>query len=379
MTVIATGREGSTVAATLHLSSGGLAAAIATGATTGTIGGATYGFTESLLFRNDAATVAKDTVIGGVSGGATGGILAGAAYGIQKGASAIGNAIKGKTPPTQAENSVLDGACFIAGTKVLAALGQKAIENIQPGDKVLAADPETGRQEEKEVVRTFVKETDTLMHLRIGGEEIVTTENHPFYVDGEGWVTAGELTEEDYVLDSEGCRLQVEEKYVEKLEESVKVYNFEVEEFHTYYVGDAGILVHNKCWDDPPMKKQKRMVPQASADSPEFKKWLNKGEKNNKVYFGIEGDEEKYVGITKQKLEDRLYQHNHSKKYRKNFTDLEKQYENLTKNQARALEQYHIINGPNEQNNIDSIGVNNKFRKAALKWTEEYRKSIGLQ
>ena len=133
---------------------------------------------------------------------------------------------------------------------MLTSLGLKAIENIQPGDKVLAADPETGRQEEKEVVRTFVKETDTLVHLRISGEEIVTTETHPFYVDGEGWVTAGELTEEDYVLDSEGCRLQVEEKYVEKLEESVKVYNFEVEEYHTYYVGDAGILVHNKCWDD---------------------------------------------------------------------------------------------------------------------------------
>ena len=55
------------------------------------------------------------------------------------------------------------------------------------------------------------------------------------------------------VLDSEGRKLQVEEKYMENLEESVKVYNFEVEEYHTYYVGDAGILVHNKCWDDPPI------------------------------------------------------------------------------------------------------------------------------
>ena len=79
-------------------------------------------------------------------------------------------------------------------------------------------------------------------------------ENHPFYVDGEGWVTAGKLTGEDYVLDSEGRRLQVEEKYMENLEESVKVYNFEVEEFHIYYVGDAGILVHNKCWEDSPAK-----------------------------------------------------------------------------------------------------------------------------
>ena len=99
-----------------------------------------------------------------------------------------------------------------------------------------------------------MKETDTLVHLRIGGEEIVTTENHPFYVDGEGWVPAGELTGKERVLDSEGRRLQVEEKYVEKLEESVRVYNFEVEEFHTYYVGYAGILVHNKCWEDGTVK-----------------------------------------------------------------------------------------------------------------------------
>ena len=211
---------------------------------------------ESALYGNDAATVAKNTLVGGVAGGVTGGILAGAAYGIEKGAAAIGNAIKGKSTPPPKPNPVKcahEGACFVVGTKVLTSLGLKTIEKIRPGDKVLAADPETGRQEEKEVVRTFVKETDTLVHLRIGGEEIVTTENHPFYVDGEGWVTAGELTEEDYVLDSEGRRLQVEEKYVENLEESVKVYNFEVEEYHTYYVGQTGILVHNKCWDDSPI------------------------------------------------------------------------------------------------------------------------------
>ena len=25
------------------------------------------------------------------------------------------------------------------------------------------------------------------------------------------------------------------------------MYNFEVEDFHTYYVGDSGVLVHNMC------------------------------------------------------------------------------------------------------------------------------------
>jgi hypothetical protein len=36
----------------------------------------------------------------------------------------------------------------------------------------------------------------------------------------------------------------------EILEEPVTVYNFQVEDYHTYYVTDAGILVHNVCSGD---------------------------------------------------------------------------------------------------------------------------------
>ena len=34
---------------------------------------------------------------------------------------------------------------------------------------------------------------------------------------------------------------------MEWLEEAVEVYNFEVADYHTYYVGDGDVLVHNKC------------------------------------------------------------------------------------------------------------------------------------
>ena len=34
---------------------------------------------------------------------------------------------------------------------------------------------------------------------------------------------------------------------VESFDEPVKVYNFEVEDWHTYFVSDIGVLVHNKC------------------------------------------------------------------------------------------------------------------------------------
>ena len=39
----------------------------------------------------------------------------------------------------------------------------------------------------------------------------------------------------------------IEQVQHELLERPVTVYNFEVEDFHTYYVGEGSILVHNMC------------------------------------------------------------------------------------------------------------------------------------
>ncbi|NLK94875.1 MAG: hypothetical protein GX275_06755, partial [Clostridiales bacterium] len=39
----------------------------------------------------------------------------------------------------------------------------------------------------------FENETDTLVHVKINGEEINTTKDHPFYVEGKGFVAAGDL------------------------------------------------------------------------------------------------------------------------------------------------------------------------------------------
>jgi len=60
-----------------------------------------------------------------------------------------------------------------------------------------------------------------------------------------GFVNAGELYIGDKLLDSNGNILIVEDRKVEILDEPVKVYNFQVEDFHTYHVGENGVLVHN--------------------------------------------------------------------------------------------------------------------------------------
>ena len=86
--------------------------------------------------------------------------------------------------------------------------------------------------------------------MAINGEEIVTTVDHPFYVKNQGFIKAGELIVGDELLDVNGNVLLVEEFNVELTDEHVKVYNFEVEDFHTYHVGELGVLVHNaeKIW-----------------------------------------------------------------------------------------------------------------------------------
>ncbi|MCR5824059.1 MAG: S8 family serine peptidase [Lachnospiraceae bacterium] len=103
--------------------------------------------------------------------------------------------------------------------------------------------------------------------------------------------------------------------------------------------------------------------------TPGFDDWLNKGNADNKVYFGIIDGEPKYTGITKQTLDARLSQHNANGK---GFQQLDEQFANLTRNQARAVEQYYIENGPNELNKINSIGENNKYYQDAIRWAEEF-------
>lgn len=81
--------------------------------------------------------------------------------------------------------------------------------------------------------------------MAINGEEIVTTETHPFYVNDRGFVNEGELAIGDELLDSNCNVILVENFDVELTEKPVTVYNFQVEDFQTYHVCTLGVLVHN--------------------------------------------------------------------------------------------------------------------------------------
>ena len=98
-----------------------------------------------------------------------------------------------------------------------------------------------------------------------------------------------------------------------------------------------------------------------------FNEWLTRGSSDNKVYFGVKDGAYQYTGITRQSKKARLSQHNRAGK---GFDDLDVQFDGLTRNQARAIEQYFIENGPNALNRINSIRKNHRFHDAAINWAK---------
>ena len=74
-------------------------------------------------------------------------------------------------------------------------------------------------------------------------EEIGTTAEHPFWVKTQGWIFAGKLLPGDEIFTSNGGWLRVNKGTW--LSERQTVYNFEVDEFHTYFVGKHRAWVHN--------------------------------------------------------------------------------------------------------------------------------------
>ena len=160
--------------------------------------------------------------------------------------------------------------CFKEGTLV-ACLNEngeevrKPIENIAVGTLVLAYNEETGEKTYKPVVRLSRNTTKEWYHICVNGEEIVCTGGHPFYVlnaeedrkivryqgvksDKNGrWIEAKELKTSDKLLLSDGTYAIINSVAVETLENPETTYNFEVEDFHTYFVSDSNVLVHNRC------------------------------------------------------------------------------------------------------------------------------------
>lgn len=147
--------------------------------------------------------------------------------------------------------------CFLAGTKVLMGdRSTKNIEDLKPGDEVLATDPISGDTASRKVSRQIVAEDDKHFNeLTIstpkGQKKLTATYEHPFWSpSAQAWTAAADLKPGATLISSDQTTVRIEGN--RPFDQNARTYNLTVEGLHTYYVlaGQTPILVHNSN-DDP--------------------------------------------------------------------------------------------------------------------------------
>ena len=120
-------------------------------------------------------------------------------------------------------------------------LGPRPIEELQVGDRVLTSDVATGALEVRPVVAVRFNPPSATLQLTLGSESVVTTPIHRFWKSGAGWVMARDLQPGDAVRAIGGVV-----RVVATAPDTVQpVYNLEVAEGRSYFVGERGALVHD--------------------------------------------------------------------------------------------------------------------------------------
>jgi len=144
--------------------------------------------------------------------------------------------------------------CFEAGTPVATPDGLKTIEAVKIGDRVLARNELTGATEAKEVTALIPGGARPIYDVTVEiaqadgkrtREVIHTTEEHPFRTADGLWTEAAKLNPGAQVVTAHSALATVVS--VVNSGRIARTYNFEVEGFHTYFVGQARLWVHNSC------------------------------------------------------------------------------------------------------------------------------------
>ena len=160
----------------------------------------------------------------------------------------------------------LEDLCFTEDTLVYSSQGLKRIKDIQPGDEVYSYSAFNSEKGIKKVQEVFVNETRKLINLSVGDTVIKVTPSHSFLSKGKGWIAAGAIVAGDELVRYNNEVVEVKATEVVELEEPIKVYNFEVEDYHTYCVSGQQVVVHNTCPRDfgtgLPVNKAGKAYPQ---------------------------------------------------------------------------------------------------------------------
>jgi hypothetical protein len=157
------------------------------------------------------------------------------------------------TVTTAVSSSVSPGgvshSCFKAGTPIHTLTGPRPIESIQVGDQVLTQDVQTGALSYQPVLAVFHNRPDATLRIELDGdgETIVATRIHRFWKAGQGWTLARDLKPGD-TLRNLGGTARVRSVEPDQVQ---PVFNLQVAEGASFFVGSAGTLAHDNSLVEP--------------------------------------------------------------------------------------------------------------------------------
>ncbi|HEX8612480.1 MAG TPA: polymorphic toxin-type HINT domain-containing protein [Telluria sp.] len=176
------------------------------------------------------------------------------------------------SPTRELSTPTTVGGCFVAGTLVWTDGGRLPIEQVRIGDMVWSQPELTGDRSYRRVLDTFIyteKSVYRVSYEDAAGvpDSVIATPNHPFFVLGIGWIAAENLSAGTILELHDGTNATVTD--IVDTGEIATVYNFEVDGFHTYYVGDLGTWVHNvNCKTAAEIAAIQRMAEKGRVASP---------------------------------------------------------------------------------------------------------------
>ena len=131
---------------------------------------------------------------------------------------------------------------FPAGTPIWTPNGQVSIESILKGSIVNSRDENNFSNNPQSVLALHSRTAKGYHRIKTEKGTIEATPEHPFWVQGKGWVEAKDIEWEDPIATIDGDVISYQNDFIN---ESIKVYNFSVDKTHNYFAGSFGAWVHN--------------------------------------------------------------------------------------------------------------------------------------
>ncbi len=144
-------------------------------------------------------------------------------------------------------SAYVHSACFAGDTLVQTIGGPRPIRSIRVGDRVLSQDPTTGALSFQPVVATHRNPAAPALRIALGGESIVATGIHRFWIAGKAWTMARDLKPGDR-LRLVGGTVEVQSVAPDR---DQPVYNLDVAINRNFFVGTKNLLVHDFSFVSP--------------------------------------------------------------------------------------------------------------------------------